>query len=112
MRLTKYEFENNQTAFENGCSAFLKDGSEKFNPEYCKDNGYSECWEATWEEIKNVVDHVEKTITCSITTVKQLLKQFGGRAWTEHYDREGSFFESTNISLKGNNSKFKYTYHL
>ena len=48
----------------------------------------------------------------SITTAKQLLKEKGGCAWTEHIDRDGCCFETSEIKLKGNNSQFKYNHHL
>lgn len=48
----------------------------------------------------------------SISTAKKLLKQYGGNAWTQHIDRDGGCFEVTDITLKGNNSKFKYNHHL
>lgn len=51
-------------------------------------------------------------IPCSIKTAKNCLKEKGGVAWTEHYDRDGSLFETSNIKIKGNNSKFKYNIHL
>lgn len=50
-----------------------------------------------------------------VTTVKEakrLLKEKGGFAWTSHYDRDGGLFETSKITLKGNNSKFKYNNHL
>ena len=47
-----------------------------------------------------------------ISTAKKLLKEKGGSAWTEHYDRDGSMFEVTQIELKENNSRFKYNQHL
>lgn len=48
----------------------------------------------------------------SVTAAKDLLRCFGGTAWTEHIDRDGSCFEVSEIKLKGNNSKFKYNHHL
>lgn len=48
----------------------------------------------------------------SITRAKQLLKEFGGIAWTEHIDRDGGCFEVTEIRLNGNNSRIKYNHHL
>lgn len=48
----------------------------------------------------------------SISTAKKLLKEQGGEAWTEHYDRDGGLFEVTPINLMGNNSRFKYNHHL
>ena len=49
---------------------------------------------------------------CSITFAKQLLKLYGGKAWTEHYERDGGCFEVTPIRIKGNNSRAKYNHHL
>lgn len=48
----------------------------------------------------------------SVTTAKQLLKKYGGNGWTEHCERDGGVFEVTDITVKGNNSKFKYNHHL
>ena len=48
----------------------------------------------------------------SISGAKKLLKEQGGTAWTEHYDRNGAMFDLTVIELKKNNSKFKYNRHL
>lgn len=48
----------------------------------------------------------------SVTNAKKYLKQFGGSAWTEHIDRDGSLFEVTPIEIGGNNSRFKYNHHL
>ncbi len=49
---------------------------------------------------------------CSVTCAKSLLEKYGGHAWTEHIDRNGSVFEVTDIVLKGNNSRHKYNHHL
>lgn len=48
----------------------------------------------------------------SITRAKELLINFGGSAWTSHIDRDGGVFETTEIKLKGNNSRPKYNRHL
>ena len=48
----------------------------------------------------------------SVSHANQLLKKKGGHAWTEHYERDGTMFESTPITLKGNNSTHKYAHHL
>ena len=48
----------------------------------------------------------------SLTLAKQLLKSRGGCAWTEHIDRDGCCFETSEIKLKGNNNKVKYNHHL
>lgn len=57
-------------------------------------------------------DGEEYEMGISITTAKQLLKEKGGCAWTEHIDRDGCCFETSEIKLKGNNSRVKYNYHL
>ena len=49
---------------------------------------------------------------CSVSFAKKMLKQYGGYAWTEHIDRDGSVFEVTEVKLAGNNSRFKYNHHL
>lgn len=48
----------------------------------------------------------------SITVVKKLLKKFGGYGYTCHCERDGGCFETSEIKLKGNNSRFKYNHHL
>jgi len=57
-------------------------------------------------------DQLSEPIITSINVAKKLLKLGGGKAWTEHYERDGTLFEITNIDLTGNNSKFKYNKHL
>jgi hypothetical protein len=48
----------------------------------------------------------------TVTQVKQFLRKFGGVGYTLHIDRDGGVFESLPITLKGNNSHFKYNRHL
>lgn len=48
----------------------------------------------------------------SVTSAKKLLKEHGGIAWTDHCERDGGVFETMDIVLTGNNSKFKYNHHL
>ena len=48
----------------------------------------------------------------SVTTAKKMLREHGGVAWTEHCERDGGYFEVTQITLSGNNSRFKYNRHL
>lgn len=48
----------------------------------------------------------------SIKEVKRLLKTYGGKGYTYHIDRDGSIFDTSEIKLSGNNSKFKYNKHL
>ena len=51
-------------------------------------------------------------ICTSISNAKKLLKQQGGTAWTEHIDRDGTVFETSEIRLNANNSRIKYNQHL
>jgi len=48
----------------------------------------------------------------TIRQAKKLLKDCGGEAWIEHYERDGTCFEITEIELYGNNSRFQYNRHL
>lgn len=54
----------------------------------------------------------DNVISCSVSFAKQMIRKHGGIAWTEHIDRDGSVFEVTEVKLTGNNSQFKYNYHL
>lgn len=53
-----------------------------------------------------------RSVDVSIKLAKSLLKKHGGRAYTCHFDRDGGLFETTEVKLKGNNSRFKYNCHL
>lgn len=57
-------------------------------------------------------DGKEEECGISVTHAKQLLRERGGKAWTEHCERDGGVFEVTPIKLGGNNSRFKYNRHL
>ena len=48
----------------------------------------------------------------TVREAKRLLKEKGGRAWTEHYERDGTMFEVSPVRLHDNNSKFEYNRHL
>lgn len=48
----------------------------------------------------------------SVSEVKKLIKKYGGVGYTMHCERDGTLFETTPITLNGNNSKFKYNRHL
>lgn len=63
----------------------------------------------TDEQILEVIDinHI-----CKVSEAKRMLKKYGGCAWTEHYERDGGLFETSEITLTGNNSRFKYNRHL
>ena len=103
MKLHYYRFPENtdeQTRLSEGCGVIKKDGTEIFV-------------DSIPEERRPFVECVNDTISgVSITHAKELLKRYGGSAWTEHYERDGSLFEVTEIKLAGNNSKFKYNHHL
>ena len=62
------------------------------------------------EDLEN---NFSRTVNCSrITTVKNLIKKYGGRGFTEHCERDGGVFEVTAIRVGGNNSTHKYNRHL
>ena len=48
----------------------------------------------------------------SISHIKKMIKEQGGFGFTLHIERDGTVFDSTEITLKGNNSRFKYNRHL
>lgn len=110
MRINHYEFETDRLAFENGCPALMNDGTYRSCDEMYADGSTKHY---SFDEIeKEGYQELDKVVTCSVTLAKALLKKFGGKAWTNHYDRDGGLFEVTNIELKKNNSHFKYSYHL
>lgn len=75
---------------------------------------YYEVSEYMPEEVLKEYDiEVEEIVSIiSLSTAKKFLKLYGGKAWARHIDRDGGCFEVTNITVKGNNSKFKYSQHL
>lgn len=70
--------------------------------------------EGTPEEtlLEHGCDAEDPVVCCSVSWAKKMIKKFGGCAWTDHIDRDGGLFEVTMITLKGNNSQFKYNHHL
>lgn len=103
MRLNYYRFPEGtpeDILLENGCGVIKTDGEEIYSSSIPEDK-------------RHLVDHIDDTIGgITVTHAKELLKMYGGSAWTEHCDRDGSVFEITEIKLTGNNSKFKYNHHL
>ena len=96
MRLNYYEFPEGvdpHTRYRNGASN--KGGHCELGHTSCR-----EC-EGCWYECEHYhCDKAEPLICgCSVTTAKKLLKEFGGRAWTEHCDRSGGCFEVTPVQL-------------
>lgn len=102
-RINYYEFPEGtpeNILLENGCAVILKDGSEIY-PDSIPENK------------RHLVKCIDRTLGgMSVTTAKKLMKQYGGIGWIEHCERDGGVFEVTEITLKGNNSRFKYNHHL
>ena len=112
MRINYYEFPEGvdpHVRYENG--AVKLNGRCAAGRETCRgcdlcEEGWSACPYFRCIEAESIV------MGCSVTTAKKLLKEFGGHAWTEHCERDGSVFEVTPIELGKNNSRFKYNRHL
>lgn len=113
MRLNYYRFPEGMDAHTR-----FKNGAGNLNGECLK--GIESCQECPFNtgEGWSTCEHFkclesEETISgISVTAAKKLLGEFGGVAWTEHIDRDGGCFESSEIKLTGNNSRFKYNHHL
>lgn len=104
MRLNYYRFPDEsdaKTRAIEGCEVTLKNGVTT----YARDE---EWYDKHVEEIAEV-DFVTSS---KVSYVKAMIKQYGGSGWTEHIDRDGGMFETTEIKLTGNNSRFKYNHHL
>lgn len=103
MRINYYKFPEGtaeKILLENGCGVILKNGETIF-PDSIPDDK------------RHLVDDIETVIEgCSVTFAKQMLRKYGGSAWTCHIERDGGCFETSAITLKGNNSRFKYNRHL
>ena len=103
MRFNYYRFPettDDSTRVNEGCAVILKNG-EKIYPKNIPDDK------------RSLINYVDDTLDgISVTTAKQLLKKYDGSAWTEHCERDGGCFEVTEITLKGNNSRYKYNHHL
>lgn len=86
----------------------VEDGEEHTEYGYPKDLG----WFDRGEEAGCYDFTASRTLEGKVSTIKKLMKMFGGHGFTEHYERDGGLFETTPILLKGNNTKFKYNRHL
>lgn len=113
MRLNYYRFPESidaHTRYTNGATNIDGDCYKGF--ETCRacpfNNGEG------WRECEYFIcNDSEDTLSgISVMAAKNLLKQFGGSAWTCHIDRDGGCFETTEIKLAGNNSRHKYNRHL
>ena len=103
MRLHYYRFPESSdpvARFNEGCAVILKSGSEIYP-------------ESIPEDKRSLIDRIDDTLGgISVAHAKNLLRKYGGTAWTEHIDRDGCCFEVSGITLSGNNSRFKYNHHL
>ena len=63
---------------------------------------------------RNLKSKIEEyaEIESSGSFAKTLLRAIGGNAYTQHFDRSGGLFETTPITLVGNNSRHHYSRHL
>ncbi len=123
MRLNYYEFPegvSDEVLKEAGCSIeetlFLVEGSWKNVKEtlstVSKDDMEIEEAFEIMDDLPHVSTYSRTLGGITVTYAKQLLKKYGGAAWTAHIDRDGGCFETTPIELKGNNSRFTYNRHL
>lgn len=103
MRLSFYRFPDDapeDVRVSAGCEIVLK-------------NGGTTHAERIPDEHRDEVDNVGFVAgPWNISAIKSYIKQYGGSGFTEHYERDGSLFEVTEIRLSGNNSRFKYNHHL
>lgn len=113
MRLNYYRFPEGLDAHTR-----FKNGADNIKGECLK--GFAHCHGcpfsngSNWPDCEHFQSVESEDTICgiSVTTAKKLLKQFGGTAWTAHIDRDGGCFETSEIKLAGNNSRFKYNQHL
>lgn len=102
MRLHYYQFPkgtHESVLLSNGCAIILKNGETVYAGSIPDDK-------------RDLVDWIDDTISCSVSFAKKMLRQYGGTAWTDHCERDGGVFEKTEITIKGNNSQFRYNRHL
>ena len=112
MRLSYYVFPDDtpeEILLQNGCGVVVC-SEEDIN------NEDADTWtiypESISEERRPQVRYINHEINRNVSTIKKLMKTYGGYGYTMHIDRDGSVFETSEITLKGNNSKFKYNHHL
>jgi ferredoxin len=113
MRLNYYEFPETvdaQTRWHNGADR-IGGGRCEVDRRDCAgcdvcESGWHDCPLFTVEDAEQSVEGIK------VSAAKALLKEFGGVAYTYHIDRDGGVFETTQITLTGNNSRHKYNRHL
>ena len=89
-----------------GCRALVKSSEDSEEMEERR------CWPSRYEERKSQIEGFNREIHCSVRRAKKMMKKYGGSAYTMHCERDGTVFEYTSITLKGNNSKHRYNHHL
>ena len=92
MRRSFYRFpedSDQMVRFKEGCAAILKDGREIY-PESIP--------EERWAQIECIGDVVDGV---SVTRAKELLRKYGGSAWTEHYERDGTISPTSTMKTDG-----------
>lgn len=103
MRINYYQFPEDtpeDIRLKEGCGVILKNGDTIYPDSIPVDQ-------------RSLIDCVEDTLGgISVTAVKKLIRKYGGCGWTDHCERDGGVFETTNITLQGNNTRFKYNCHL
>jgi len=97
---------------ESVCKRFRSEGIFPRDIEEFTEEHYEKAYELCKKH--NIINHfIERKIGgISVTFVKMMIKKYGGTGITYHIDRDGSIFETSEIRLKGNNSKHKYNQHL
>lgn len=103
MRINYYRFPEDsaeEIRVKEGCGIFLKTGDTVY-------------WDSIPDEQRDLVEYVDDVLGgLKVSSVKTLIKKYGGYGWTDHCERDGGVFETTEITLQGNNSQFKYNRHL
>lgn len=111
MRINFYRFPETvdvYTRVKEGCDILKAHCELKGHCTHCKNHEgpVTECSHFIVDDADDIIEGI------TVTTVKNLMKKYGGAGGTSHYERDGSLFEVTPINSKGNNSKFKYNIHL
>ena len=114
-RINYYEFPKNMSAHDMYVNGALSLKSHCIlGRETCKN--CSRFFPADWNDNYCQWKHCDEADPVlggvSVSAAKRLLLKFGGAAYTYHCERDGTVFEVSDITLKGNNSRFSYSRHL
>ena len=102
MRITYYTFPDDtpeDILLEHGCGVVLKNGETVYPHSIPEDK-------------RPLVQFIDRRIRANVTETKKLIRRYGGSGVTLHFDRDGSLFETSEVKLSGNNSRFRYNHHL